>query len=558
MAQSPHPSPTGAAHSQESAARSKSSDSLNGSPSHSSGRRVRHGPSITLRMSRFISDWLGMMILFVLWLAMLLMVVHVVVIPRTCGQRWPGWVPLLGGLRSLLATASAPRPECVAAGLAAPVEAAAAVASASDGMTTYILSGQALGLAMLLVALIAMPLLLSFGAALIAKWQQAPRSHHLFMAQDEKPNARWSEHERSWKTDVTERIQKLWQIEGRHALQAQHRMMQHACLYGFAASAIFAWGVFANNDTLLACQTRMMAIAASSATLTSFSLSFGRLTVRASIRDTSARMFAYALRALILSVLATLLMVALLWHHAAPTVPAGDVAQAVKDSAVLAQQPFKGPTSYMMLGMVIALIGEGVLSQITARAAAAFSLQVAQRTSNGSADLLAIDGLTEQDILRLGEEGVDSIHALAMASTGALYFATPYTLQRLCDWQDTALLIAYVGEAKAQMCREKLMVRGATDLQRKAEFLITESAAAKSASAKAAAAKSTDQESEGEATSDATAPNDSHAQAFEIIRSSLGFISIEQACEALHPVAHDETIRRLRIYRRGSVIEGPR
>lgn len=71
---------------------------------------------------------------------------------------------------------------------------------------------------------------------------------------------------------------------------------------------------------------------------------------------------------------------------------------------------------------------------------------------------------------------IASIQTLAVASTGALYFAAPYTLQRLCDWQDAALLSAYVGEAKPQMCRERLMVRGATDLQRKAEFLVAASA----------------------------------------------------------------------------------
>jgi len=34
-----------------------------------------------------------------------------------------------------------------------------------------------------------------------------------------------------------------------------------------------------------------------------------------------------------------------------------------------------------------------------------------------------------------------------------------------------------VGLAKAQNCREKLMVRGAIDLQRKADFLISETVA---------------------------------------------------------------------------------
>lgn len=43
-----------------------------------------------------------------------------------------------------------------------------------------------------------------------------------------------------------------------------------------------------------------------------------------------------------------------------------------------------------------------------------------------------------------------------------------------------------------------------------------------------------------------------------MIRSSLGFISIEQAREVLHPMANDETIRRRRVHRRGSFIEDER
>jgi hypothetical protein len=269
-----------------------------------------------------------------------------------------------------------------------------------------------------------------------------------------------------------------------------------------------------------------------SAAFTSFCLSFGRITVRASIRDSSARMFAYALRAVITSVLAAILFCALLWHHNSGGAVAGDAAQVLKDSVVLSEQPFKGPTSFMMIGMLVALIGEGILSQLTARAASAMNLSLTP-ASDGLKQLSAIDGLTDQDMVRLGEEGIDSIHALAMSSTAYLYFSTPYTLQRICDWQDQALLITYVGLAKAQTCREKLMIRGAIDLQRKSEFIVITS--------------STKDEAE----------RAEHAPIFEIIRSSLGFISIEQARESLYPLANDETIRRLRIYQRGVVCEDP-
>lgn len=507
------------------------------------GHRSRRGhlPS-TPRFLRFINDWLGITILFFLWIAMLLLVAHQVIIPRTCTQRWPSWIPLIGGISSMLAKGTTPRPECQDVdNSAAQLNMLAQpslnpTSAAGDGMTSYILAEDALGLSLALLAVAAMPLLLSFGAALISKWQQSPRGRHRFVPEQEQEASKWSEQERNWKREAAEVIRQLWGIEGRHSIQAQHRMMQHACLYGFATSAIFSWGILTNNSAALACQTRMMAVASAAAAFTSFSLSFARLTVRASTHDTSARMFAYALRALIFSVISAVLFVALLWHHGASgSMTALDGQQLAKDSVVLASQPFKGPTSYMMLGMVVALIGEGVLSQLTARAASVVNLGSSVRSAEAAKQLAAIDGLSEQDILRLAEEGIDSIHALAMASTAALYFATPYTLQRLCDWQDQALLITYVGLAKAQTCREKLMVRGAIDLQRKADFLVNHTI------------KVGADEEQNQA-----------AKTFEIIRSSLGFISIEQARESLFPMAHDEVARRLRIYQRGAVSEDPR
>jgi hypothetical protein len=78
------------------------------------------------------------------------------------------------------------------------------------------------------------------------------------------------------------------------------------------------------------------------------------------------------------------------------------------------------------------------------------------------------------------------------------------------------------------------MVRGACDLQRKADFLMTSST---------------------DASPDAVAARD---KTFEIIRSSLGFVSIEQARESLFPIAHDGVIRRLRVFHRGAVTEDAR
>lgn len=496
-------------------------------------RSLRKVP-ITQHATRLFLDWIGIVMVFLLWFGMLLLAIHIIIIPRTCAQHWPSWVPLLGNLRSVLGDGSVVRAACLGISKPLSVGAPSMAVAMAEMQTTYTIPNDFLGFALALVALASAPLLLSFGAALIAQLQQTPRARHLFQVEQEQPGAPWSKRERDWKLDVFHAISGTWTIEAKRAFLAQQRMMQHACMYGLATSAVFGWSLILNNSTSISCQTRMMGVAAASAAMTSFCLSFGRIAVRASMRDTSARMFAFALRGIVTSVLAAILLTTLLWHHPTPG-PAQQAAsgseQKLEDPMVLNQQPLKSPTGFLMLGMVVALIGESILSQLTARAASVVNLTPGPAASDGQAKLTSIDGLSEQDILRLGEEGIDSIHALAMCSTAYLYFSTPYTLQRICDWQNQALLITYVGLAKAQNCREKLMVRGAIDLQRKADFLISETVAS-------------DEKKQAE-----------RDQTFEIIRSSLGFISIEQARESLFPIANDELIRRLRVYQRGSVHE---
>jgi len=76
MAHSPPPPPADAAVAAKPVAQAGRSDAGLSSPAKSRRRFV-------LRLTRFVSDWLAMMILFVLWLTMLLLVVHIVIIPRT-------------------------------------------------------------------------------------------------------------------------------------------------------------------------------------------------------------------------------------------------------------------------------------------------------------------------------------------------------------------------------------------------------------------------------------------------------------------------------------------
>lgn len=454
--------------------------------------------------SSWVVDWLGIWVLFLLWLFLVGLTVHIVVIPRTVSHSWPSWLPLLGGLRSWLPEEAMPGRHAM-----------------------FTIPADDVGMALALLGVAMAPLILSFGAGLIAKWQQAPRARHRFLPEGDKGSL-WTDREREWKPETADRICQMWAVEAKRALQAQHRMMQHACLFGCGVSTALCWTLIVSSSLRTSTQIRMMAIAGASAALTSFALSFGRITVRASIRDTSARMFAFALRGVVTSVLAVLLLCTLLWHnHASDSRGRDDHDGEVE---VLKEQPLKNPASFLMIGMVVALIGESVLSQLTTRAAGVMNLLPARPATDGAGTLTIIEGITEQDVLRLGEEGIDSLHALALGSTAHLYFSTPYSLPRICDWQDQALLITNLGFAKAQASREKLMIRGAMDLQRKADFLT--------------APRCADPQKQAD-----------NEKVFEIIRSSLGFVSVEQARESLYSLANDETIRRLRIYERGSVVE---
>jgi len=74
--------------------------------------------------------------------------------------------------------------------------------------------------------------------------------------------------------------------------------------------------------------------------------------------------------------------------------------------------------------------------------------------------------MNDEEVDRLVEEGIDSVHALAFYSTPKLFFNTPFSLHRICDWQDQALLIALLGASRGRIFRDQLMIRGAIDAQR--------------------------------------------------------------------------------------------
>lgn len=58
----------------------------------------------------------------------------------------------------------------------------------------------------------------------------------------------------------------------------------------------------------------------------------------------------------------------------------------------------------------------------------------------------SIEGISANDEIRLWEEGVTDAQHLAVETVENLLINTPYSLERIIDWKDQALLYAYVGD----------------------------------------------------------------------------------------------------------------
>jgi len=194
------------------------------------------------------------------------------------------------------------------------------------------------------------------------------------------------------------------------------------------------------------------------------------------------------------------------------------------------QTMFVGDVGAALLGAAIGLLGDRIFGEITERAAGVLGMHApaAQRPS----DLHEIDGLNEDDVVRLGEEGVDSLHALAFVPTARLFFNTVYSLQCICDWQDQALAIKYLGTARVQTFREKFMVRGAIDTRMIARQLLRWHGKDRSDGDYSLTSISDEERSE--------------------LSKILGFGSVTQMELALLTIAEDEVIARLAVYYHGA------
>jgi hypothetical protein len=231
-------------------------------------------------------------------------------------------------------------------------------------------------------------------------------------------------------------IKTSWSYEKERISRLQCRLVLQGLLFGDLCT--FALMCSALVAAAGAPHARGIACSVAAAAATGFFINLGRLLLRISGGDITTRTLSWAIRSQILVIIADAGLCMLL----------GDEAQSVERALVIGV--FVGATGssaiQFMLEKASKLLNTGTVA--------------AQRAS----PLLDIEGVTEEHVERLAEEGILSMHDLAYVPTARLFFATTYSLPQICNWQDRALLRIGFGKAAADALRQKMCIRGAVDL----------------------------------------------------------------------------------------------
>lgn len=375
---------------------------------------------------------------------------------------------------------------------------------------------------MRVIGAVAMPAILAICSALLVERRFARGDFRLKISYPAGTNLRE-------RIELREKVERMWAYENELMRESVQRMARHAGILGFLASAILtACAVVLLRYATTEGELRhLIALSVGAACTVSFTLNLGQILFRSASNDSTARMMAWAARTLLIVSVATVFLgVALL--------SGPDEAKDASKGYL-----FQGYKGALIVGVTVALLGERVLRAVTERAAS--MLGVSGTGPMHVNDLALIDGMNEDDLARLAEERIDSVHALAFMPTPRIFFNTTYSLQRICDWQDQALLIARVGRTNAQMLREQYLIRGATAARTLAREIVGAS--------RSAAALKTAPESfpDGQPSLPGETDEDESAK-LRALAKSLGFTGINQAVLGLRSLCDDEEIERLEVF----------
>jgi hypothetical protein len=330
------------------------------------------------------------------------------------------------------------------------------------------------------------------------------------------------------RTDWKYKINHMWSYESGLMRESVQRMARHAAIFGFLGSAMLvACAVillrYARDDDEL---RHLVALSVGAATTVSFTLNLGQVLFRSASNDSTARMMAWSARTLLI------VGVASVFFGVAFLSGSGDKS----DGKGYLFQGYKGA---LIVGVAVALLGERVLRAVKDRAA--HLLGVASPMAARMGDLTLIEGMSDEDIARLAEEGIDSTHALAFTPTPRLFFNTTYSLERIVEWQDQALLIAKVGRTNAQMLREQYLVRGSVAARQLAREIcgrvkVGQPRAPGDRTDALVAVPSEDGEDEG--------------AKLQALAKAMGFTGVNQAVLGMRSLVDDESIERLELFAR--------
>lgn len=366
-----------------------------------------------------------------------------------------------------------------------------------------------------LMALIvcSLPYILAFCAVNLYRWSAFSRYDFRLLWQRRSANLSLSDER--WQA-LAERAEQVWNYEAQRFSESR-RMASLSSLTLFICTMILARYLAGESDASRSPRS-LIAIAVGTAIAFAFANDLGRILFRVALRDAGAEIFSFATKNSILVAASTLLFSTLLCSGLAQLNDAG-----VGDGAGGKPIPL-GVPGFIVIGATIAIIGGRAVRLVSDRAASALGLPASRAAE--TSDLTQLEGLGEEDIARLAEEGVDSLHALAFIPLPRLLFNTKYGLERLCDWQDQALLLTHFGLAKARLLRDHMLVRGAIAAQDAAQAFFSGVPPRRAEQADAAASESVRDK----------------------LANLLGFATDAQATFALNQLADDEVVNRLRVY----------
>jgi hypothetical protein len=258
---------------------------------------------------------------------------------------------------------------------------------------------------------------------------------------------------------LAKRAISCWLYEIRRNQGSLTRAGSFAGLWGLMTTLVLAAAVtflvppFHTPRTEFTGPHNMVAFAVVGAASTRFLLDLARICVRIANDDASKRMFAETLRALILSVVATLafMLVSGLIESRAPGAGANGLT---------------GVLQSMGMGAAVAIVGVPAFEYVVEKLTVLLGITRPQQPAMTA--LAALAGINAAEIDRLAEEGIDSVECLVNTPLPRVFLNTRFSLQRIADWFDRGLLLCRLGVAAAAELRARVGLSGALELRQTA------------------------------------------------------------------------------------------